>query len=162
MKLQELQISEKLWHNLRMCLASAGHHASPQRDVPPAGAQLRKGCIVTAETQTPIPTTESFLCYLYMLNAIGAKFTACKWLLLRQLHLGGYAKFFLYKHVCCYLKWRNALNLQLVPSFHFCLWNKYLGFQIGFAHHSPLSLAIIYLTIRENLPRDQTKNYKSF
>lgn len=77
MKLQEFQISEKLWQNLRMCLASAGHRAPPQRDVPPAGAQLRRGCVVTAETQTPIPRTESSLCCLYVPNAIGAKFTAC-------------------------------------------------------------------------------------
>lgn len=76
--MQELQISEKLWHNLRMCLASAVCCASPQRDAPSAGTQLRKGCVVIAETQTPIPTTESFLCYLYMPSAIAAKFTACK------------------------------------------------------------------------------------
>lgn len=78
MKLQELQIFEKLWHNLRMCLAIADHCAFPQRDVPSAGGQLRKGCAVITETQTPIPMTQSFMCYLYVLNAIGAKFTACK------------------------------------------------------------------------------------
>lgn len=43
LELQELQISEKLWHNLRMCLASAVYRASPQRDAPSAGGQLRKG-----------------------------------------------------------------------------------------------------------------------
>lgn len=75
MKLQELQVSEKLWHNLRICLVSAVHRASLQRDVPSAGGQLRKGCVVIAGTQTPIPTTENFL---YMPNAIGGKFTACK------------------------------------------------------------------------------------
>lgn len=71
------------------------------QDVPSAGGQLRKGCVVITETQTPIPMTENFLCCLYMPNAIGAKFTACKYLLLRELDLGGYAKFFLSKGVCC-------------------------------------------------------------